>query len=147
MALKGERKINISYYSSDKDTATDNDSAEARLPSVPKTVLTNHQENFGIYHLGQITKEDRATFIAFKTNNPDHGYNNIKDLYKAVQTLHLKYFHSDVNNLFAVPLNWFSLMISLLKYNFWEELQEVVNVFKSVEAMGIKLFRDTSKKW
>ena len=105
VALKGERRINISYYSSDKDTATDNDSAEARLPPVPKTVLTNHQENFGIYHLGQITKEDRATFIAFKTNNPDHGYNNIKDLYKAVQPLHLKYFHSDVNNLFAMPLN------------------------------------------
>ena len=46
-----------------------------------KIVLTSHQENFGIYPLGNITKEDRAIFSAFKTNTPDHGYNNIKYLH------------------------------------------------------------------
>ena len=81
VALKGKQRINISSDSSDKDTATDNGYVEVRLPPVPKIVLTSHQENFGIYPLDNITKEDRAIFSAFKTNNPDHGYNNIKYLH------------------------------------------------------------------
>ena len=79
--MKSKRRINISSYSSNEYTATDNDYVESRLPPIPKIVLTSHQENFGIYPLDNITKEDRAIFSAFKTNNPDHGYNNIKYLH------------------------------------------------------------------
>ena len=117
VALKVKWRINISYDSSNKDTVTDNDSLEARLPPVPKVDLTNHQENFSIYPLGQITKEYRAAFSAFKTNTPDYGYDNIKYLHKAVQPICLNYFHSDVNDIFAMPLDWFLIIISLLKYN------------------------------
>ena len=117
MALKVKQRINTSSDSSDEDTATDNYSVEARLPPVSKIVLNVHQENFGIYPLDNITKEDRAIFSAFKTNTPDYGYDNIKYLHKAVQPICLNYFHSDVNNIFAVPLDWFLIIISLLKYN------------------------------
>ena len=117
VALKVKQKINILSDSSDEDTATDNYSVEARLPPVPKVDLTNHQENFSIYPLGQITKEYRAAFSAFKTNTPDYGYDNIKYLHKAVQPICLNYFHSGVNNIFSVPLDWFLIIISLLKYN------------------------------
>ena len=51
VALKGEKIINISYDSYYEDTATYNDSVEARLPPVPKILLTSHQEKNGIYLL------------------------------------------------------------------------------------------------
>ena len=56
VALKDKQRINISSDSSDEDTATDNDYVEASLTPVPKNVLTSHQEKFGIYPLGEITK-------------------------------------------------------------------------------------------
>ena len=51
VALKVKQKINILSDSSDEDTATDNYSVEARLPPVPKILLTSHQEKNGIYLL------------------------------------------------------------------------------------------------
>ena len=77
--MKSKRRINISSYSSNEYTATDNDYVESRLPPIPKIVLTSHQENFGIYPLGQITNEDRSTFSLFKSNTPDRVYDTIKD--------------------------------------------------------------------
>ena len=45
-----------------------------------------------------------------------------------------------MNNIFAMIIDWFLLMIYFLKDNRQEELQEVVDIFKLVKATEIKLF-------
>ena len=43
-----------------------------------------------------------------------------------------------MNNIFAMIIDWFLLMIYFLKDNRQEELQEVVDIFKLVKATEIK---------
>ena len=84
VALKFKHNINISSNSSDKKTMTDDDSVEAMLPTVLNIALTNSQYNFGVYLLRHFTKEDRATYSAFKPNTHDYGYDTIKDMHNSI---------------------------------------------------------------
>ena len=122
LVLKVKWKSNISSDFSDEDTTTDDYSVEAMLLTNLNILLTNPEEKCGVYPLGIITKEDIATCSAFKTNTHDHIYDDIEYLHHSFQYLHLNYFHSNMNNLFAMPLNCFLLMIYLSKEKFQEEL-------------------------
>eukprot|EP00978_Attheya_sp_CCMP212_P047467 scaffold421380_cov51-Attheya_sp.AAC.1 len=142
--------MNVSLDSSDEHTTSDVDSVEATTPPIFDIVFTNPQDNYGVYPLGRITKEDEALYNTLKPDVLEDGFASIDDLHNAVQPLHLKYFHSDLKNLFAMLLNWFFLFISLSKdHNRQEEFQEVINVFSMVEATAINLFQDNSvgTKW
>ena len=56
----------------------------------------------------------------------------MEDLHNAVKTLHINYFHSNVDNLFDISLGWFLPMIYLSKDNLQEERQEVINIYDLV---------------
>eukprot|EP00978_Attheya_sp_CCMP212_P026076 scaffold85072_cov51-Attheya_sp.AAC.1 len=151
VALLGDQKKNVSSDSSDKHTTSDVDSVVPASPPVLDITFTNPEENFGGLSLSEITNEDRAIFSILKPVTLEHGYTNIEHLHDAVEPLHFKYFHNDLKHLFATPLDWLLLMVSLSKdHNRQEEFQEVIDIFALVEATAIKYFRDTAvcrKQW
>eukprot|EP00978_Attheya_sp_CCMP212_P013308 scaffold33437_cov68-Attheya_sp.AAC.3 len=127
VALLGDQKKNVSSDFSDEHTTSDVDSVVPASPPVLDITFTNLEEKFGVLSLSEITKEDRAIFSTLKPVTLERGYTNIEHLHDAVQPLHFKYFHDDLKHLFATPLDWLLLMVSLSKdHNHQEEFQEVI---------------------
>eukprot|EP00978_Attheya_sp_CCMP212_P042746 scaffold266050_cov52-Attheya_sp.AAC.1 len=100
--------------------------------------------------LSEITNENRAIFSTLKPVPFEHGFSHVDNLHFAVEPLHVKYFHNDLKHLFATPLDWLLLMVSLSKdHNRQEEFQHVIDIFALVEATDIQYFQDTAecRKW